>query len=83
MNIEIYSKDDCIYCTKIKDLMSFHGLTYTEKSLSHGTLKEEIQDRVGNVKRINTVPQIFINGEYLGGYLETVEFIAYNKHLKA
>lgn len=81
MNIEIYSKNDCIYCTKIKDLLAFHNVKYTEKSLSQGFTKEEIQERVGELKKINTVPQIFVNGEYLGGYLETVEFIAFDKHL--
>lgn len=82
MKIEVYSKDNCIYCTKIKDLLHFSGLEYEEKSLSSGYTKEEIQERVGSDKKINTVPQVFVDGEYLGGYLEVVEFIAYDKHIK-
>lgn len=79
---EIYSKDNCIYCTKIKELLGFHGIEYVEKNTSTGEYtKEEIQERVGPDKKINVVPQIFFNGEYLGGYLETVEFVAYDKHL--
>jgi glutaredoxin len=80
MNIEIYSKNNCIYCTKIKELFNFHGICYDELSLDDGHTKEEIQERVGDVKKINTVPQVFVNGEYLGGYLETVEFIAYDMY---
>lgn len=81
MNFEVYSKDNCIYCTKIKELLVHHGLKYEEKSLSNGYTKEDIQTRVGDAKTINTVPQVFVNNEYLGGYLEVVEFIAYDRHL--
>lgn len=81
MKFEVYSKENCIYCTKIKDLLAHHGLVYEEKSLSNGYTKEEIQERVGEEKKINTVPQVFVNGDYLGGYLEVVEFLAYDKHL--
>ena len=80
MNIEIYSKDNCDYCTKIKDLLKFHNIGYVEKSLSAGHTKEEIQERVGESKKINVVPQVFIDNEYLGGYIDFVEFVAYDKH---
>lgn len=81
MKIEIYSKENCSYCTKAKELMRFHGIKYTENSLNAGHTKEEIQERVGEEKKINVVPQIFVDGKYLGGYVELVEFIAYDKHL--
>lgn len=79
--IEIYSKENCGYCIKLKELMNYHGIEYIEKSLSDGKhTKEEIQERVPD-KKINVVPQVFVNGEYLGGYVETLEFIAYDRHL--
>lgn len=78
---EIYTKDNCSYCTQLKALMDFHFIDYTVKNVSEGVhTKEEIQERVGPEKKINVVPQIFFNGKYLGGYLETVEFIAYDKY---
>lgn len=80
MKFEVYSKDNCIYCTKIKELLTFHGLSYEEKSLSAGYTKEDIQARIEGDKKINTVPQVFANGAYVGGYLEVVEFIAYDRH---
>lgn len=80
--IEIYSKDNCSYCILLKKLFAHHHLEYTEMSLTDGAhTKDEIQERVGDLKKINTVPQVFIRGEYLGGYLETLEFIAYDKHI--
>lgn len=77
---EIYSKDNCDYCTKIKKLLTHRGLKYIEKNTSAGQYtKQEIQDRVGQNKKINFVPQIFYNNEYIGGYLETLEFVAFDK----
>jgi len=83
---EIYSKNGCDYCTKIKELFRFHSIEYVERNLSdpNGSYtKEQIQERVGDIKKINTVPQVFFNDKYLGGYLETVEFIAYDKYKNA
>lgn len=79
---EIYSKNDCSYCTKIKDLFKFHNVEYRELNLSTGdATKESIQARVGDIKKINTVPQVFHDGAFIGGYLEIVEYIAYDKHI--
>lgn len=80
MKIEIYSKNGCGYCEKLKTLFEFHHIEYEEKTLNAGHTKEEIQERVGDIKKINTVPQVFVDGVYVGGYLETVEFIAYDKY---
>ena len=80
MHIEVYSMDNCSYCTKIKDLLRFHNIEFLEKSLSNGYTKGEIQERVGPEKKINVVPQIFVDSQYLGGYIDMVEFIAYDKH---
>lgn len=79
--VEIYSKKDCSYCTRIKDLFDFHNIQYSELILGEGHTREEIQERVGNIKKINVVPQLFVNNEYVGGYLEAVEFVAYDKHM--
>ncbi|MFN5351446.1 MAG: glutaredoxin 3 [Alphaproteobacteria bacterium] len=64
--IIIYSKDYCPYCTKAKRLFESKGIsnfkevdiTYEEK------LQQEMFFRSGGRK---TVPQIFINGQHIGG----------------
>ena len=79
--IEIYSKNDCNYCTLIKDLFNFHKNSYIEYNLSDGNVsKDDIQERVGDLKKINTVPQVFIDGEFIGGYLDILNYYAYDKH---
>jgi len=63
--IEIYSKDWCPYCKKAKALFKSKGLDYTEIDItSNLERQEEMIRRSGR----RTVPQIFVNGEAVGGY---------------
>ncbi len=70
MNAEVYTKENCPYCTKAKALLTKHEIPYTE--LSAVDLREELIARVtestGGAPR--TVPQIYLDGEYVGGYTE-------------
>lgn len=81
MKIEIYSKDNCGYCVELKHLFKFHNLEYTEYSLNNGYTKDDIQQRVGDTKQINVVPQVFIDNQYIGSYLDVIKYFAYDKHI--
>ena len=64
--VEVYTADYCPYCTKAKTLLSTKGVEYTEIDLSG-----DDDARVALVKRaggMRTIPQIFINGEHIGGF---------------
>ncbi len=64
-SIEIYTKDYCPYCVKAKALLDQLGAAYTEIDLSQTPDKmAELQTRRPGVR---TVPQIFINGQGIGG----------------
>ena len=68
--IEVYTKSWCGYCRMAKDLLDAQGLDYTEIDLTDDPGKEkEVIDRSGQM----TVPQIFIDGESIGGYQELRE----------
>jgi alkyl hydroperoxide reductase subunit F len=63
--IEIYSKEWCPYCKKAKALLRSKGLDYREIDTTHDeVLEQEMIER----SRRRTVPQIFVNGESIGGY---------------
>ena len=65
MNLEIYSKDWCPYCKKAKALLQAENISYTEIDVTQDADRErEMIERSGR----RTVPQIFLNGESLGGY---------------
>ena len=81
MNIEIYSKEGCSYCDRAKAILNGRKIAYTEIPFSAEVTKETVQARVGPDKVIRTVPQIFVDGGHIGGYLELVEYLANNPNL--
>jgi len=73
MQITIYSKNNCVYCTKAKNLVKNLGLDYTEKSLEkdfNGDPGKMLED-IG--KQVRQMPQIKIDDELIGGYNQLVE----------
>jgi len=73
MNIKIYTKNDCVWCVRAKELMKNLNLNYEE--FKHGTdyTKEELQELIGPNKRL-TVPQIYVNNILIGGYEDFVDY---------
>lgn len=73
-NIEIYTSATCPYCIKAKKLLQMLKLEYTEHNAEDNFDKmcSELEKKYN--RQINTVPQIIINDNYIGGYsdLETL-----------
>lgn len=75
MKIEIYTTPTCGYCTQSKALVSELGHEYTEHTItaaSRDILLAELTTRMGRTP--TSVPQIFIDDGYIGGYLQLVEW---------
>jgi len=63
--IEIYTKFLCPYCTRAKKLLDSKGVSFEEIDISTGgPRRAEMLERSGGRQ---TVPQIFIDGEHVGG----------------
>jgi len=63
--VEIYTKLTCGFCVRAKKLLEYKKVSYEEYSVDlGGTKKAEMVKRTGGRM---TVPQIFINGRYVGG----------------
>jgi glutaredoxin 3 len=63
--VEIYTRSTCGYCVRAKRLLAMRGVDYKEISIdgdqsSRATMIERANGRT-------TVPQIFINGQHVGG----------------
>ena len=65
MKAIVWSKPMCPFCVSAKSLLSKKGYEIEEKIIGSGFSKEQLIEAVPNVK---TVPQIFLDGEYIGGY---------------
>jgi glutaredoxin 3 len=62
--VEIYTGPYCSYCHRAKDLLTRKGLKYNEFDISSPLNREEMMRRL---PRARTIPQIFIDGEHIGG----------------
>lgn len=67
--IEIYSTGICPYCVMAKQLLQRKGADYTEVRIDLDTDK---RDEMMARSKQRTVPQIFINGDAIGGYTDLV-----------
>ena len=63
----IWSKDNCPYCVQAKTLLSKKGIEFEERKIGQGYTKEDLLESVPNAR---SVPQIFLDGELVGGFTE-------------
>ena len=62
--IEIYTTPFCGYCARAKSLLEKKGAAYEEMDVMMDEKKRaEMRER----SKRSTVPQIFINGQHIGG----------------
>ena len=72
--VEVYGTKICPYCIQAKRLVAQKDWELKEYKVDEMTeLREEMEQRAG--KPVRTVPQIFVNGEYVGGYTDFVNFL--------
>lgn len=63
--VEIYTKATCPYCIRAKSLLREKGIDLEEIAIGFaGEKKQEMMRRAGGRM---TVPQIFIDGQHIGG----------------
>jgi glutaredoxin 3 len=63
--VEIYSSGNCAYCVAAKNLIKSKGLDYVEIRVDTDPARRE--EMVARTHK-RTVPQIFIDGNLVGGY---------------
>jgi GrxC family glutaredoxin len=65
--VELYGTRSCAFCVRAKRLLEARGIPFAEFELdSDAVLRDEVIRRTGR----RTVPQIFIDGRPIGGYVE-------------
>lgn len=74
--ITIYSKTDCVYCSRAVQLFNKMGLKYEKVVLDDDEARHAMYADLGaKYDRVcNTVPQILLGDAYIGGYTEFVEY---------
>ena len=67
MKAVVWSKPACGYCEKAKNLLKNRGIENEEKNIADG---HKIQDLLEMVPNARTMPQIWLDGNHIGGYFE-------------
>jgi len=66
-NVVVYSKDNCPFCVGVKNLLEGKNVTFKEVNVSSDQAAlDEIVKKTGH----QTVPQVFVDGRFIGGFQE-------------
>ena len=73
----VFSKPSCPNCVKAKKLLDDRGVVYETKELGVDITPDELFEHFDNLglDRPRTAPQIFLAGEYIGGYDQLAKYI--------
>ena len=78
MTAVVYSGANCVWCDRVVKLLIDNGEEITEIKLDSNEKVKDMQKAVG--QKVNTVPQVIIDGVHIGGFTETERYI--NKQKK-
>jgi len=71
-NFTVYSKDGCTHCEKIEEVLKLSGLNFVTYKLGKNFDENGFVSEFGEG---TTFPQVVLNGEKLGGCLDTVKYL--------
>ena len=74
MTFKIFTKDNCSWCTKAKEILRENNITYKE----HNIDEDHTSKMVLKALRLKTVPQIWNDDLHLGGYRQLESWIGEN-----
>jgi len=72
MKFTIYSKDDCPYCNKVKQVLELTNQTFVVYNLDKDFTKEEFYAEFGEG---STFPRVICDDKIIGGSVETIKFL--------
>jgi glutaredoxin-like protein len=72
MDVFMFSKAGCPFCARVKGILDDRGIAYEEIQLNQAQTIRAVRAVTGT----DTVPQVFINGEYIGGSEAVEEYFS-------
>ena len=79
MNFAVYSKKGCPYCEKIKQVLDLTKLSYVVYNLGEHFDKKSFYDEFGEG---STFPQVIVDGQKLGGCIDSIKFLQEKKVIR-
>jgi glutaredoxin-like protein len=62
-DITVFTKRGCPFCARAKGMLADYGYAFEEVQLDRSVTMRSVRAVTGR----DTVPQVFVNGEYVGG----------------
>ena len=72
MNFTVYSKKNCDFCYKIKQVLELTGNSFVVYTLDVDFTKEEFHSQFGET---STFPQVVVEDKHIGGCVETIKYL--------
>ncbi|MGB5261300.1 MAG: glutathione peroxidase [Gammaproteobacteria bacterium] len=72
LDVSVFSRDGCPFCVRAKGMLHDAGINFEELVLNRDYTEASLRALSGQ----STVPQVFINGEYIGGSEGLEEYLA-------
>ena len=63
----VWSNENCPYCLQAKALLESQGIEFEERNVQTDWTKEQL---LAAVPTARTLPQIFLDDNYIGGFTE-------------
>jgi glutaredoxin len=74
-NITVYTKSNCIYCTKVKELLPDAQIVLADVYLKKN--RQNFLNYIASIsgKKPNTFPMVFWHKRFIGGYDDTKQYV--------
>jgi glutaredoxin len=69
--IEIYTKEQCIYCAMAKETLKLRGVPYIERKLHEDFDRDTVLEKFAPQ---TTFPFIVVDNSLIGGYTDLLEY---------
>lgn len=76
MKFTVYSKENCPYCYKVKQVLDLTGNNFVVYDLDQDFTREEFYSQFGEG---STFPQVLCDDVKIGGCIETIKFLKEKK----
>ena len=80
MNFAVYSKDNCPYCFKVKQVLELTGSKFVVYNLDEDFTREEFYSEFGEG---STFPQVICDEKKIGGSVDTIKFLREQQVIKS
>ena len=67
MKAIVWSKNSCPFCVQAKNLLKLKGIEFEERNINEEWTREQLLEAVPTAR---TLPQIFLDDNYIGGFTE-------------